>query len=181
MTCLRSSRVDIPTKRVTSDSHYLLISWSWGAVWLYSEISSCFCGTTSGGRTVSSRLWVNRTGVSSQTTMLLWRNLTRASAQSCDQTHKHVLTPLRAETKSLLWSCGEIWLLQKNENSNFKLSLLSPSVLFRSFLIYISQHALWQPARISRGVGLLTIIGAHPERSSSYFKAQKRHVSFSPP
>lgn len=120
--------------------------------------------------------------------MRLWWNLTRASAQRCDEKQKHVLTSLRAETNSAnIYSCGRVekcTFKYFNTLTGFcrKMRIITLNSHFFSHLLLPDLHfpactlTTWE--NLSGGIWLLTIIGIHPEKSSSYFKVQKDMFHF---
>lgn len=120
--------------------------------------------------------------------MRLWWNLTRASAQRCDEKQKRVLTSLRAETNSAnIYSCGRVekcTFKYFNTLTGFcrKMRIITLNSYFFSHLLLPDLHfpactlTTWE--NLSGGIWLLTIIGIHPEKSSSYFKVQKDMFHF---
>lgn len=101
---------------------------------------------------------------------------------------KHVLTSLRAETNSAnIYSCGRVekcTFKYFNTLTGFcrKMRIITLNSHFFSHLLLPDLHfpactlTTWE--NLSGGIGLLTIIGIHPEKSSSYFKVQKDMFHF---
>lgn len=101
---------------------------------------------------------------------------------------KRVLTSLRAETNSAnIYSCGRVekcTFKYFNTLTGFcrKMRIITLNSHFFSHLLLPDLHfpactlTTWE--NLSGGIGLLTIIGIHPEKSSSYFKVQKDMFHF---
>lgn len=101
---------------------------------------------------------------------------------------KRVLTSLRAETNSAnIYSCGRVekcTFKYFNTLTGFcrKIRIITLNSHFFSHLLLPDLHfpactlTTWE--NLSGGIWLLTIIGIHPEKSSSYFKVQKDMFHF---
>lgn len=101
---------------------------------------------------------------------------------------KRVLTSLRAETNSAnIYSCGRVekcTFKYFNTLTGFcrKMRIITLNSHFFSHLLLPDLHfpactlTTWE--NLSGGIWLLTIIGIHPEKSSSYFKVQKDMFHF---
>lgn len=101
---------------------------------------------------------------------------------------KRVWTSLRAETNSAnIYSCGRVekcTFKYFNTLTGFcrKMRIITLNSHFFSHLLLPDLHfpactlTTWE--NLSGGIWLLTIIGIHPEKSSSYFKVQKDMFHF---
>lgn len=110
------------------------------------------------------------------------QSISTAKKQKC------VWTSLRAETNSAnIYSCGRVekcTFKYFNTLTGFcrKIRIITLNSHFFSHLLLPDLHfpactlTTWE--NLSGGIGLLTIIGIHPEKSSSYFKVQKDMFHF---
>lgn len=110
------------------------------------------------------------------------QSISTAKKQKC------VLTSLRAETNSAnIYSCGRVekcTFKYFNTLTGFcrKMRIITLNSHFFSHLLLPDLHfpactlTTWE--NLSGGIWLLTIIGIHPEKSSSYFKVQKDMFHF---